>query len=62
MHEDVLHFISVQDLWKFKMKINASELEINLGYKTLLGPLRNEEIELAVNEFKACIKQKPATF
>jgi hypothetical protein len=38
-----------------------SPVEINLGHKTLLSRFANEEIELAVKEFKAHIK-KPATF
>ncbi|RYF85649.1 MAG: hypothetical protein EON98_06000 [Chitinophagaceae bacterium] len=59
MQDTTLQFKTANDLWNFKMKIDLSEMEINFNNNTLLSQFSPEQIALAIEEFKAHVKDKP---
>ena len=50
-----LRFQSIQNLWQFRLEINAAILEINVFKKTLSCECTREHIDLAVAKYGASI-------
>ena len=51
-----LVFSTISDLRSFKLKTNASPLEIIFSNNSITGPFSESDIELAENSFNAIVK------
>lgn len=50
-----LQFLSIQDLWRFRLEINAYIFEVNFRNKVIICDCTAEHIELAKNKYRASI-------
>ena len=60
MIKATLQFTSLRELWRFKVKFNASNLTVLEKFNVLIGEFSEMEIQLACTHFQAYIIRKQA--
>ena len=51
----ILKFATVSSLWSFRLEINAQVFEMNLQQLSITCECSKQQIELAVNKYKASV-------
>jgi hypothetical protein len=61
MQITTLQFDYAYDLWRFKMKVEIDQVEIDFIHNTFIGVLTKEQVELAITQYNAHLLENNAT-
>jgi hypothetical protein len=59
MSVTTLQFRTAQELWQFKRKVEAEDVQINFSTYTIVSRFDKKQIAIAIEEFRAHVKKSP---